>query len=541
MKINKIYFFGGLLLVLLSWGCTDFLKEENPSEVTTDFLYHTKDGLESAVVGLYNIDRAMADDDESKDFSVIMGDCGTDIDFMRAALNQAVSRYRPDLNFASQTTVRNWWKKEYMIIERANSIITFGSATDIPDKDKKKILREAYIHRANSYFWLVRKFDNIWLNLEPTTAGNFENREFKVASQEDVYKVIISDLDSAISYFDGDWTVRAGQYGLGTALFLRTDVALWRQDYQTAATLAEKLITEGPYKLADPSAIFTRDGRDNTSESIFVMQFDEFATGGADVGTTGPSGHRLPLVFTPYYSLIPGMVMASDFGGYGWGRVHPNEYLLNLYNPSTDKRWDSWWQHYYIFNNKAFDFSSVTYQLGDTAKYGEGSQLTGTNFFKNAEVGCKKYFDWVKLPNATRSFNNLYIYRFSEVYLMAAEANWRLGNETKALHFINELRKSRISAADPNRELTSFDLETLVEEQARELAFEGRRWFFLKRIGELVDRVREHGGLTMFKGIIATDPAWYSARTNIKEFHVRWPIPQEEIDAMKGFPQNEGY
>jgi hypothetical protein len=541
MKSSKIYFISSFFLLITLAGCRDFLIEEHPSEVTTEFLYNTEDGLQAAVNGLYNIDRAMADDDESKDFSVVIGDCGTDIDFMRAALNQAVSRYRPDLKFQEQTTVRNWWRKEYMIIERANSIITFGEAADIPANSKKKILREAYIHRANSYFWLLRKFDNIWLNLDPTTYANFEDREFAAASQEDVYKVIIADLDSAISYCGGDWTTRPGQYGLGTALFLRIDVALWKQDYQTAATLSELLIKDGPYQLADPSAVFTKDALNNTSESIFVMQFDPFAIGGADVGTSGPSGHRLPLVFTPYYSLVPGMVMVSEFGGYGWSRIHPNEYLLGLYNQKYDKRWNAWWQHYYTYNNKSFDFTSVPYEFGDTLKYGDGSTLTGTNFFKNAEVGCKKYFDWVKVANTTRSFNNIYIYRFSEVYLMAAEANMRIGDEGKALSYINTLRRNRISAEDPNRELSSIDLETIVEEHARELAFEGRRWFFLKRVGLLVDRVREHGGLSMFRGILATDPAWYSSRSNIKDFHVRWPIPQSEIDAMGGFPQNVGY
>ncbi len=124
---------------------------------------------------------------------------------------------------------------------------------------------------------------------------------------------------------------------------------------------------------------------------------------------------------------------------------------------------------------------------------------------------------------------------------MAAESFMRIGDPGKALSYINTLRRNRISAEDPNRELTSIDLESIVEEHARELAFEGRRWFFLKRLDLLVDRVREHGGLSMYRGILATDPAWYSARSNIKDFHVRWPVPQSEIDAMGGFPQNVGY
>jgi hypothetical protein len=543
MKNLKYYFLLLILPLTVLVGCSKYLDEENPSAVTTAFLYNTKDGLQAAVNGLYSLERAQVDDNESNDFAAVIGDCGTDIDFMRAALNQCVSRYRPDLNFATQGVVSSWWKKEYRIIERANSIITFGRAADIPTADKKKILREAHIHRANAYFWLVRKFDNIWLNLEPTTANNIDNRTYSAANQDDVYKVIIADLDSAISYFNNDWTVRPGQLGLGAALFLRIDVALWRQDYQTAATLSEKLIAEGPYALTDPTQVFTKDARNKTSEGIYVMQFDEFAVGGADVSTLngGPSGHRLALVFTADYKQVPGTKMASEFGGYGWARVFPNEYLLSLYNQKTDKRWNAWWQHYYTYNDESYNFSAQTYKFGDTLEYGQGPMLTGTNFFKDASVGCKKYFDWVKIANTTRSFNNIYIYRFSEVYLMAAEAYYRMQNSSKALYFMNELRKNRILAEDPNQILASIDEETLLDEHARELAFEGRRWFLLKRLGQLVDRVRANGGTTMFRGIIATDPAWYSARSNIQDFHVRWPIPQSEIDAMGGFPQNTGY
>jgi hypothetical protein len=183
----------------------------------------------------------------------------------------------------------------------------------------------------------------------------------------------------------------------------------------------------------------------------------------------------------------------------------------------------------------------VPYKFGDTLEYGQNAMLTGTNFFKDAHVGCKKYFDWIKLPNTTRSFNNIYIYRIAEAYLMAAEAHFRLGNNSEALEYLNALRQNRISPDDPNHLFTSIDEETIIEEHARELAFEGRRWFFLKRLGLLVERVRASGGTTMFRGIIATDPAWYSARTNIQDFHVRWPIPQSEIDAMGSFPQNPGY
>ena len=535
MKYNKVITAVIIILALGLSGCKKFLDEKHPSAVTTDFLYTTPEGLQAAVNGLYSMERDLVDNatNESSDFAVIQGDGGTDIDFLRAGSNPSIARYRTDVDLTSQGVVKTWWRMWYKIIERTNSIITFGEQADISDSTKIKILREARIYRAYAYFWLVRKFDNVWLNLEPTTYDNIENRVFNKADQEDVYKTIISDLETAISSYGNDWTARTGQLGLGAALYLRIDVALWRQDYQTAATLSERLINEGPYALVDPTQVFTQDGRNNTREGIYVMQFDEFAVGGGYF-------HRMPLVFTADYKQVPGMSMVTEFGGYGWARIFPNEYLISLYDSVNDKLWDAWWQHYYTYNDNAFNFSTVSYALGDTLKYGQNSMLTGTNYFRDASISCKKYWDYNKLPNTLRSYNNIYMFRFSEVYLMAAEANMRLGNTAAALNYINILRQNRIKPG-PNQLLSSFDQETLLEEQAREMAFEGKRWFFLKRIGLLVERVREHAGTTMFRGVLATDPAWYSGRTNIQDYHVRWPIPQSEIDAMGTFPQNPGY
>ena len=522
-----------LLIFLVLTGCEKFLEEENPSDVTTDFLYTTEAGLQAAVNGLYTLERNQVDDNESSDFVLVHGDGGTDIDFVRAAVNPSIVRYRTDVNLAEQGAIRSWWRKWYQIIERANSIITFGGQAAISDSSKKIILREARIYRAYAYFWLVRKFDHIWLNLEPTTYQNITNRQYKVATEDEVYQVIISDLETAIGDYGNDWNHRAGQFGLGAALYLRIDVALWRNDYQTAADLSARLIGEGPYQLVTPSQVFTADGRNDTKESIYVMQFDEFAVGGGYF-------HRMPLVFTADYKQVPGMKMVSEFGGYGWARIFPNEYLIGLYDSVNDLRYHDWWQHYYTYNDEAYNFSGLPYAFGDTLKYGQNSMLSGTNFFRDASISCKKYWDYIKLPNTLRSYSCIYMFRFSEVYLMAAEAEFRLGNSSRALEYINALRASRIKA-NPSQLLTIIDLETILEEHARELAFEGKRWFFLKRLGLLIERVREHAGTTMFRGIVATDPAWYSGRTNVKDWHVRWPIPQSEIDAMGTFPQNEGY
>lgn len=525
-----------IFLAFTALGCNEYLKETNPSEVTTDFLYTTVDGLQSAVNGLYTIERNIITDDygQSSEFANIIGDCGTDIDFDQSSAAD-LARYRTDIDLTTQATVRDWWNMWYKIIERSNSIISFGEKAEIDQNLKMVILRDAYIYRAYAYFWLVRKFDNIWLNTEPTTFQNTDGRTFEVANQADVYTQIISDLDKSIQYYGTDWTIVPGKFNQGVARLLRADVALWKQDWQTAASQTNEIITKGPFSLESPESVFTKDGRNNTKEAMYVIQFDQFAPGGGTL-------HRLPLIFTAQYRSVPGCIMASEFGGYGWARVFPNPYLISLYDSKNDKRWNNWWQHYYIYNDPNYDFSKLKYHFGDTLKYKDNSSLTGDNYFRRANISCKKYFDWTQQgPTITTHYNNIYMFRYPHVLLIAAEANMRLGDNPKALSYINQIRQSRILSTATNQLFTTINEDLLLDEYAREMAFEGQRWFMLKRLNKLVERVRLYGGIKEFRTAPSPNPLYYSARTNIQSYHVRWPIPQSARDAMGGFPQNEGY
>jgi hypothetical protein len=533
MNIKIIFISVCVMLSLLAvCGCTGYLDEEHPSDVTVDYLFSTPDGLKSAVTGLYTIDRTQISESESNNFALIMGDCGTDIDFDRGCIPD-MGRYRPK-DLSTQAVVRSWWRKWYRVIERTNSIIYYGEKLNIDPDKKKEILREAYVYRAYALFWLVRKYDNIWLNLEPTTPSNIDGRVFVPASQEDVYKVIVEDLTTAISYYGDDWAVTPGRFNQGVARLLKADVALWMKNYQEAADQATTIINKGIFQLENPENIFTKDRRNKTKEAMFVIQFDEFAQGGG-------SSHQMARQFVANIQTIPGVMAVSENGGYGWNRIFPNPYLISLYDSKYDKRWDAWWKHYYTYNDPNYDFTGLSYKYGDTLQYGQNSNLIGVNFYNKASISCKKYFDWVKLPTQGSSYNNIYIFRYPQVLLIAAEAYMRLNDQSKALSYVNQIRRNRISANAPDQLLTNLTENILLDEYARELAFEGHRWFLLKRVGKLVERVQLYGGITVFRGIPSPDPDYGASRVNIKPHHIRWPIPNAEIDAMGGFPQNEGY
>ncbi|HWR99464.1 MAG TPA: RagB/SusD family nutrient uptake outer membrane protein, partial [Prolixibacteraceae bacterium] len=139
--------------------------------------------------------------------------------------------------------------------------------------------------------------------------------------------------------------------------------------------------------------------------------------------------------------------------------------------------------------------------------------------------------DFEKPAGTAMSYRDKILYRLAETLLLGAEAHWRIGGSTdvKALEYINKIRTR---AGLPN--ITTVDLKTIMDEDARELSFEGKRWFFLKRIGKLVE---QYNAYHYFGGTLGA----FTKKSPMDDHHTRWPIPKSQLDIMITFPQNPGY
>jgi len=541
-KINIVYLIG--LLFLTSVGCSDnLLKEEHPTEVTTEFLYTTPEGIHAAITGLYDLHRDLVSGNSSQEFASVHCDGGTDITVTING-NDDSARYREYANefMSKDSAIKKYWRFWYQIIERTNSIITYGEQSISDDELRRELLREAYLYRGYAYLWLVRRWENVWLNIEPTTIDNINNRVYEPSDPNLVWAQVISDLETAIDYYDEDWTYIPGRLNLGVAHMLRADVALWQEDWDAAITHSEKVYTDGPFSLENDVYNVFNGTNNDTSESMFVIQFDAFAIGGGNY-------HRIGLQINPTISQGKEQGILSDVldnSNYGWARMGTNDYLLGLYDKENDKRYDAYWRTVYKYNDPDFDYTYKIYNYGDVVTLTSLGKTRATDAIRNLFPASKKYFDIeARAPLSNSSlYNNVYIFRYPWVLLVAAEAHFGKGNVAKATAYVNELRENRINGTTAT--LGSVTEEDILKEYALELGMEGYRWELLKRRGKLVERVRLHNGQEVFTDAEGTSvylrPEYTESRIYIQDYMVNWPIPYDDLLSMgETFPQNEGY
>lgn len=521
-----------LLLVAVGFtSCTDFLAEENKTQYSQEYIFESEEGLALATSALYVLHRNYLGDDAESNTSWAV-ERGTDIVMTNGGTGNFYGTYDPNHLKPSAAQVSRMWTRMYQIIGRCNEIIAAGETMEQTD-ELKVILAEAKAFRAQSYFLLLRTYDRIWLNTEPVTWENVnDKREYRPATQDEVFDLLYSDLRYAIENLD--WlSYQPGRFNQAAARSILAKVALWKKDWQTALNQADSIELSGQYRLLDsPKKVF--EGADlNHSEALMVVQWSE--NPGGNLSTATPKGHQLSTLFISMSRRPIGgsneEACSVENWGYTFGRMLPNPYLLSLYDQNKDARFNDWFIHRYK-NTRDVDvkYGNVVVKPGEyfpETKDGAVDQDILPGCTKHGDVTTRELF-------ASRGYKDFILYRLADVYIMGAEAAYRLGDQTKAKEYFNKTYTRAGNAAFTG----TLKLQDIIDEEAREMCFENDRWYFLKRLGLLIDQVRKYAGNEGWEASLA-------GRTNLpaNPHFVRWPIPEEEIINMgaDNFPQNVGY
>ncbi|MDD3189768.1 MAG: RagB/SusD family nutrient uptake outer membrane protein, partial [Fermentimonas sp.] len=375
-------------------------------------------------------------------------------------------------------------------------------------------------------------------------------------------------------------------------------VAAWTKDWQEVANQIDAIDSEpnGLSLVPNPVNIINKSNL-STSETLWKLTFSQERGGG--------EGHRYSSQMVSQiasenmtWKVINGVPTQYNEENLGRndGRAFPNSYLMSLY-PEDDLRITAYYKTHYTYQNpnelitippakdKVVNGVTIrsttnetglpyTVKVGDTiygrdVKEAKGKALDRRRILPSS---LKNVDIWTKPLDANNdhvSFKDIMVFRLAESYLLGAEAYMHLGNQVKARYYYNKTWE-RAGHSPETKEIT-FDM--IRDEHARELAFEGRRWEFLKRNGIWYNQMRNYAGdFTKYPASSLADydentygisdgrdpafgpnPEYYYdmngsdtdifVRFNVRSYHVNWPIPQSQIDAMgaENFPQNPGY
>ena len=521
-----------LVVLFFTFSCSeDFLKDELLSDTSVDFLYSSAQGLEAAVVGLYTLNRQIYEDISLNGTVPLILQAKSDLG---VGITGEVSLYSRLLwgfslgDYGTASGINKYWVHYYKIVDRCNAIIQGAENLDGIDENRKnQILAEAKCMRANSFFSLYRLFNNIFVTTEPTTPENAFNAAQDKSSKEEIFTLLKSDLDFAIANLEYT-TAQFGRITQGTARHIRAKVAMWEEDWTEAAAQADTLIESGQHSLVATTAEVFKGDLDH-SETLFAVMFEKETIGGG-------SEHILNWNLVSESAAAPGIVQSVENGGAGIGFLSLNDYAINLLNedPNDDRKDGTYYIFEYLYNDE--NTLPEGKNIGDPLDLyvnDPSDQNAFMLYYRRQNPGVIKFLDENAEPTDRNHYKNIMVYRLAETYLIGAEAHMMLSNDVKALLYLNAVR-NRANAASK----TAIDLQTILDERARELAFEGQRWYTLKRTGKLYEFLLDHmNNDNMNESYPEGNP-----KDILQEYMQNWPIPQQQMELLgPNYPQNDGY
>lgn len=531
-----------MLLLCLSLGavsCQDFLKEEKTTSYTVDYLYGSPEGLKLALNATYALHKTQFYRATNYHASMMVPYRRSDlVSNGTTGTGSFWANWDPVYVVPANDQVRDLWNWNYTIVSRCNEIIQYARDME-QTPDLRQTVAEAECIRANAFLYLYSSFGRIWLNTEAVTPENVdEKKTYRPATKAEVMTQLKEDLDDAISVLG--WDTEIGRWNQAAARHLRMNVAMHEEDWTEALKQLDAIVRSGKYDLVPLGEVFPDAADRNNKENYLVEQWSRNLGGTCD--PTNGWGHYLAMLFIPYYSsqivrspALPEAERSSfENGGYTRGYIVPNPYLLGLYDQENDKRYTQWFIHKYK-NTTPYP---ITYGK-EVVQPGEYFPETKNGMIIYQMVsGCTKYKDTATRETTVevRGFQDIIKLRLAEAFIWGAEAALKGGDETLAKQYFN---KTWMRAGNP--EFTgTLTMETIIEEHARELCFEGGRHFYLKRLGLAAEYVADHGGYPDLQG----GNTYIACRANAKahpEF-VDLPIPVAQINIMgESFPQNPGY
>lgn len=483
MKKRYIYMLAIGLMTFAS--CDKELEQEPYNALSTGQAFKTPADFENAVRGAYTGLRGGSYYGGQDGGSMIITPDIISDNLIINSQGRFSQQTTYQLNYTANSTW-NIWNNAYTTILRANYILeNIDKLTDGPVKSNIKA--EALALRALAHFDLLRVYSKNYTGASdsdlgvPYVTATDPNQKPGRNPLKQSYDLVIADFleaEAGINPTNGVGRFnKAAVQGLLGRVYLY--MGQWEKSVEkSTAAIANAPAANGLASRAEFPLIWT-DGTEK--DVLFKLKIlDNDATPAVNVGVG-------------YQQTVTGNVRAE-------------------YSPTCE----------IVGQYQANDIRTSTY-------IGESTYSGLTAKYVKKHVG-----------RATGALNvvDVKILRLSEVYLNRAEALYNLGRQAEALADLNTIRSRRYQDDIPLVAVGQELYNAILNERRLELAFEGHRFFDLKRLNLPIERSATQGDAADCGGVVA--PA---AARSLPVGNFRWllPIPQAEIDANENIVQNPEY
>ena len=550
-------------------SCSDFLDASNKSNVTDKQTFATKEGLNNLVNDAYqHLQNVYAAPLFTSCFSA-----GTDMYAdARNKMNEALNTY--ETLTPENTDIKNLYTYLYSGIRAANSVSYYAQTAQIDDKTKGQLVGEARVLAAYEYYLLVNNFGGVPIMKDFLTTAD---TGYPKSSAADVYAYIISELEDVISknVLQASTATKGGgriSQETAKAILAKTYLsAAWdlnKQDYfSKAAALADEVIAGR--KLNTPFAkLWKADGSgDDNEEFLWDVEYDLATANNTTSGGTEWSGYYcnylggnednikattssyVPTLYAlhcfkkgdqrydaTFMKELPDINKGNAAGTGYWTWYKNGESLVG--KPVT-RYYSAWYETDADFEAwKAIDPANRanTYRIPMDSQSKEAQNMDGRDmeYYDNQQLvygssPCKKFDDSNTAKTEKNTcYRDIHIITLPEMYLVAAEAYLKAGDNPKALARLNEVHQRAGLPA-----LTgTITIDDILDENACENFGNEARWMDLRRTQTLVTRC------TKYNHEMGDKAAQYIGKKLLR------PIPQAAIDANDQLTladQNPGY
>lgn len=487
--MKKYIPFLAFLCLTVFYACDDFLDLEPHSQgiaiensASDSVYFKSASELESALAGAYGdfkneyyqLDYFVNGDAQSDD-AYAGGDNPDNFqidDYQLDAVNRNVSRD---------------WAYLYSTIGKVNNII--NNAREVTDPELtparlEEIIGEASFIRAFMYFQLVQLWGDVPLQLEEVTTISAEKLDEIYAqifparsAKEEVYAQIIADLETALPRV----RTTAPHKGFATtgavnAVLAKVYAAQEPHDWTKVNQYCDAVIAGGYTLLPEFDQLWNNEMK-NSAESIFEINY----SGGPTDGNWG----------------------VNIFRGVDWKKFNlPSNDLIAAFDTESDL----------IRKNASIIFEDVS-GLWSDSHYPQ-TQYPFINKWRNfGGDGAQNYI----------------FIRLADILLLKAEALNESGDVSGAAAIVDQIR-DRVNL-NPTTAGNQAAMRLAIEKERRlELAYEGIRWYDLKRSGRAIEVMSAAKGPD-------GNPIGYMLTPE----RLLWPIPQAELDKNANLTQNPGY